>query len=111
MGPQMVPACTLLQNYSLARLCFGGVLDYPLKVPHFCEQHRLRRCGEQLSSVHWPPKQQETNFDTANTEVCKKYNTASSLEVSKARLDGARSNLVWWKMSLLMAGGLEPDDL
>jgi len=21
------------------------------------------------------------------------------------------SNLVWWKMSLLMAGGLEPDDL
>ena len=29
----------------------------------------------------------------------------------KARLDGALSNLVWWKMSLLMAGGLEPDDL
>ena len=26
-------------------------------------------------------------------------------------LDGALSNLVWWKMSLLMAGGLEPDDL
>jgi len=25
-------------------------------------------------------------------------------------LDGALSNLVWWKMSLLMAGGLEPDD-
>jgi len=34
-----------------------------------------------------------------------------SLAVSKARLDGALSNLVWWKMSLLMAGGLEPDDL
>jgi len=31
--------------------------------------------------------------------------------VFKARLDGALSNLVWWKMSLLMAGGLEPDDL
>jgi len=29
----------------------------------------------------------------------------------KARLDGALSSLVWWKMSLLMAGGLEPDDL
>ena len=36
---------------------------------------------------------------------------APSLAVLKARLDGALSNLVWWKMSLLMAGGLEPDDL
>jgi len=36
---------------------------------------------------------------------------APSPEVFKARLDGALSNLVWWKMSLLMAGGLEPDVL
>jgi len=36
---------------------------------------------------------------------------APSLAVFKARLDGALSNLVWWKMSLPMAGGLEPDDL
>jgi len=36
---------------------------------------------------------------------------APSLEVFKARLDGALSKLVSWKMSLLMAGGLEPDDL
>jgi len=36
---------------------------------------------------------------------------APSLEVLKARLDGALSNLVWWKMSLLMAGGLELNDL
>ena len=36
---------------------------------------------------------------------------APSVAVFKARLDGALSNLVWWKMSLLMAGGLEPDDL
>jgi len=36
---------------------------------------------------------------------------AGSLAVFKARLDGALSNLVWWKMSLLMAGGLEPDVL
>jgi len=34
---------------------------------------------------------------------------APSLAVFKARLDGALSNLVWWKVSLLMAGGLEPD--
>ena len=36
---------------------------------------------------------------------------APSLEVFKARLDGALSNVVWWKMSLPMAGGLERDDL
>ena len=29
----------------------------------------------------------------------------------KARLDGALSTLGWWKVSLLMAGGLEPDGL
>jgi len=31
--------------------------------------------------------------------------------VLKARLDGALGKLVQWKGSLLMAGGLEPDDL
>ena len=36
---------------------------------------------------------------------------APSLAGFKARLDGALSTLGWWKMSLLMAGGLEPDDL
>ena len=36
---------------------------------------------------------------------------APSLAVFKARLDGALSTLGWWEMSLLMAGGLEPDDL
>jgi len=36
---------------------------------------------------------------------------APSLAVFKASLDGALSNPVYWKMSLLMAGGLEPDDL
>jgi len=36
---------------------------------------------------------------------------ASFPEVFKPRLDGALRNLVWWKMSLLAAGGLEPDDL
>ena len=34
---------------------------------------------------------------------------APSLAVFKARLDGALSNLVWWKVSL--AGGLELDGL
>jgi len=36
---------------------------------------------------------------------------APSLAVLKARLDGALSTLGWWNMSLLMAGGLEPDEL
>ena len=36
---------------------------------------------------------------------------APSLAVLKARLDGALNSLGWWKMSLPMAGGLEPDGL
>jgi len=36
---------------------------------------------------------------------------APSLAVFKARLDGTLSNLVWWKVSLPMTGGLELDDL
>jgi len=34
-----------------------------------------------------------------------------SLAVFKARLDGALSNLVWWKVSLPMAGRLKLGDL
>jgi len=33
------------------------------------------------------------------------------LDVFKARLDVALSNLVWWKLSLPMAGGMELDIL
>ena len=36
---------------------------------------------------------------------------APSLKVFKARLDGALVNLVWWEVSLPMAGGLELDGL
>ncbi|PKU33345.1 hypothetical protein llap_16350 [Limosa lapponica baueri] len=36
---------------------------------------------------------------------------APSLEVFKARLDGALSNFVCWEVSLPMAGGLELNDL
>jgi len=36
---------------------------------------------------------------------------ALSPEVFKARLDRALSNLVYWKVSLPKAGGLEQDDL
>jgi len=35
---------------------------------------------------------------------------APSLTVFKARLNGALSNLLWWKVSLPMAGGLELGD-
>ena len=36
---------------------------------------------------------------------------APSFEVFKARLDGALGNLVWWKVSLPMAEGLEQEEL
>jgi len=43
--------------------------------------------------------------------LSKEAEDAPSLKVFKARLDGALNKLVWWKVSLLMSGGLEPDDL
>ena len=36
---------------------------------------------------------------------------APSLEVFKTTLDRALRNLLWWKMSLFVAEGLESDDL
>ena len=36
---------------------------------------------------------------------------APSLEAFKARLDEALSNLIQWKVSLPMAGGVERDEL
>ena len=36
---------------------------------------------------------------------------ASSLEVFKARLDGALVSLIWWEVSLPMQGELELDGL
>lgn len=41
----------------------------------------------------------------------RKFVTVSSLDVFMARMDGALSNLFYWKMSLPMADGVEPDDL
>jgi len=56
-------------------------------------------CGTQMSfPIHWHRLPREAV-------------AAPFLAVFKARLDGALSNLVWWKMSLLVAGGLEPDDV
>ena len=43
--------------------------------------------------------------------LCEGGTGAPSLEVFKARLDGALGNLVWWEVSLPMAGGLELDEL
>jgi len=37
----------------------------------------------------------------------RKVLSAPSLETSKAKLDGALSNLIWLKMSLPMTGGLD----
>jgi len=45
------------------------------------------------------------------TRLSREVVDASSLKVFKARLIGALSNLDWWKMSLPMAVGSEPDDL
>ena len=59
---------------------------------------------------HWNRLPREA-VDAPSLELFKASLDAPSLAVFKPRLDGALSTLGWWKMSLLVAGGLEPDDL
>lgn len=47
-------------------------------------------------------------YDTISVNVCL---FERCMEVFEARLDGALSSLLWWKVSLPTAEGLEPDDL
>jgi len=81
----------------------------------------IRECSDRTRSVGF--EQKEVRFEL---DIRKKFFTmrvlrpwhrlpreaapAPSLAVLKARLDGTLSNLVWWKVSLPMAGGLQPDD-
>jgi len=44
-------------------------------------------------------------------EQCPNSHRINAMAVFKARLDGALSSLVWWKVSLSVAGELERDDL
>jgi len=50
-------------------------------------------------------------FDHPQGDLPREAVAAPALAVFKARLDGALSNLVWWKVSLPMAGGLELEGL
>jgi len=62
-----------------------------------CFRGKKPTCGERPSEITEEPSMRIV--------------AAPSLAVFKARFDGALSSLGWWKVSLLMAGGLEPDDL
>lgn len=42
--------------------------------------------------------------------MCREVVVDPSLEVFKARLDGAGNKLICWKVSMPMAAGLEVDD-
>ena len=88
----------------------------------FCTEHfRIAYfCGKRLSMTTVRNFQNDfpcnlcRSFEYKNFYCilkCSKLNKKSIFKCFKARLDGAVSNLVWWKISLLMAGGLEPDDL
>jgi len=77
----------------------------------------MRACHDRTRGDGFKPKEDRFRLDIRKkfitTRVVRCWNQlprdvvgAPSLEVFKARLEGALSNLVWWKVSLPMAGGL-----
>jgi len=86
------------------------------------EGHSTRACGNRTRGNGFKLKEGRFRLDIRKKffpmKVVKHWRrlpgeavAAPSLAVFKARLDGALSSLVWWKVSLAVAGGLETDDL
>jgi len=86
------------------------------------EGHFARACSDRTRGNGCRLKEGRFRLDRRNTfftlKVVRPWNRlprelvdAPSLEVFQARLDGALSHLVYWKVSLPMAGGLEPGHL
>ncbi|PKU38648.1 hypothetical protein llap_11044 [Limosa lapponica baueri] len=86
------------------------------------ERHFTRACSDWVRGNGFKLKEGRCRVNTRTNiftvRVVRHWNrspreavAAPSLEVFKARLDGALSNPVCWEVSLPMAGGLELDDL
>ncbi|RMC00442.1 hypothetical protein DUI87_23051 [Hirundo rustica rustica] len=61
------------------------------------------------SIISWSLSKAWAAGDEALESIAQEVLDAPSLEVFRARLDGALSHLVYWNLSLPMAGGLELD--
>jgi len=96
-------------------------INYSSQNQHSGEGLFIRECSDRMRGNSF--KQKEGRF---RLDIKKKFFTMKVVRhwhrlprevvdvppgVFKARLDGALSNLVWWKVSLPMAGGLGLDDL
>jgi len=76
-------------------------------------QAAFTRCGMQKDrrGSGMVPSPRQTCSPQCSADISRSTADAPSLALFQARLDGALSTLGWWKVSLLMAGGVEPDDL
>jgi len=76
---------------------------------------RKKRKIELLQKFLWPGEGPDYILyyegGEALEQIAQRSCGCASLEVFKARLDGAVSYLVWWTVSLPVAGGLELGDL
>ena len=66
-----------------------------------------RACCDRTRGDSFKLKEGRFSLDIRKKLLSKEVVDAPSLEISQARLDGALSNLIWVKMSLLMAGVLD----
>ncbi|RMC12071.1 hypothetical protein DUI87_11206 [Hirundo rustica rustica] len=102
--------CDLIETFQRLNWCYLRAWDGSPK----------RACSDKSRVNGSKLKQERFRLDTKKKffilEVARHWNrmpreAVDALSLVKAMLDGALSNLVQWKVSLSMAGELEPSDL
>lgn len=113
--------CTISQTYVLLTHCWGViVLEYVFLFPFasgiwpiLCINSRMSEI-ENSSTMSSPFTDNRKGLERLFSKMLMSVlwpKDCEMMEVLKARLDETLRNLVWWKLSLSMSGGLELDNV